>query len=76
MENGTSLPLSVLVSGPVSQKIEIPAGASQTISLPPGNYEIAASISSPDVNPFYCDERFAANTQYSEKFYIRLVGSP
>jgi hypothetical protein len=70
VENGTSYALSLFLSGPVSQKIQIAAGGSQTITLSPGSYEIAASVSNSSVIPFYGKEVFGANTQYSEKFYI------
>jgi len=70
VKNGTSCTLSVFVSGPTGQSIQLPPGGSQSIGLAPGNYELAASVSCPNVIPFYGTQILAANTQYSENFYI------
>jgi hypothetical protein len=70
VENSTSYALTVLLSGPASQRIPVGAGASQSVTVSPGNYEIAASVSSPNVIPFYGRVSFGANMTYSEKFYI------
>lgn len=70
VENGTPYLLTVRLSGPTSQRLQLPAGSTQTISLPPGSYEVAASVASPNVIPFYGKESFSGNTRYSERFYI------
>jgi len=68
--NRTSCTLSVFVSGPANKSMQLPPGGSQSIGLVPGNYELAASVSCPNVIPFYGTQTLAANTQYSENFYI------
>jgi hypothetical protein len=71
IENGTTYQLTVLLlAGPKSQRIQLAPGHSQTVSFAPGNYEVAASVSSSSVTPFYGKEVFNADTQYSERFYI------
>ena len=70
VENRTSCTLSVFISGPASENIQLAPGGSQTVGLSPGNYELAASVSCPNVIPFYGTQTLAANTQYSENFYI------
>ena len=70
IENGTPYILFVYLSGPVSQQLQIAAGQSQTVSLSPGHYEVAAKVSNPSVIPFYGTEDYAANTGYSSNFYI------
>ncbi|OFV92840.1 MAG: hypothetical protein A3G76_02585 [Acidobacteria bacterium RIFCSPLOWO2_12_FULL_65_11] len=70
IENGTSYMLSVLLSGPVSRKVDLAAGGAQDIILSPGNYEIAVSFSHPSVVPFYGKENFGSNMRYSKRFYI------
>jgi hypothetical protein len=70
VKNGTSCTLSVFVSGLTSQKIQLAPGGSQSLPLTPGNYELAASVSCPNVIPFYGTQTLAANTKYSENFYI------
>ena len=71
VENATSYTLTVLLSGPASQRITLAPNTSQSVTLTPGSYEIAASVSNPSVTPFYGKEAFGANTLYSEKFFIR-----
>jgi hypothetical protein len=70
VENATSCTLSVFLSGLITQTMQIAPGTSQARTLPPGNYEVAASVSCPNVIPFYGRESFSMNTEYSEKFYI------
>jgi hypothetical protein len=70
VKNGTSYSLYVFFAGPISQKLEIAAGQSQTVSLLPGHYEVAAKVSNPSVIPFYGVEDYGANTGYSSHFYI------
>jgi hypothetical protein len=70
LENGTSCTLSLFFSGPASQRMQLAPGGSQTVYLSPGNYELAARVSCPNVIPFYGTQTLAANTRYSENFYI------
>jgi hypothetical protein len=70
VENGTACNLTVLLSGPISQRMDLVAGTSQTLRVSPGSYEVAASVSCPNVIPFYGNLNLGANTQYSERFYI------
>jgi hypothetical protein len=71
IQNGTSYSLTVFLSGPVRHRMDIPAGGSQTLRVSPGNYEVAASVSGPNVIPFYGTINLGANTQYTEQFYIK-----
>ncbi len=50
--------------------MEIGAGSSQSLRVSPGNYEVAASVSCPNVIPFYGTVNLGANTRYAERFYI------
>jgi hypothetical protein len=50
--------------------LEIVAGGSQTLQLPPGGYEIAARVSNAAITPFYGTEQYVPNTQYSSEFYL------
>src|ERR1022692_2434290 len=59
-----------LIAGPVTQKIDIAAHASETISLLPGDYDVAARVSNPTVIPFFGRHNYAMNTGYSEQFYL------
>jgi hypothetical protein len=69
--NGTSYVLTLYLSGPASQQLQIAAGGSRTLLLPPGHYEIAARVSRPSVIPVYGTQDYASDTGYSSQFYIR-----
>ena len=70
VENGTKYTLTILLSGPTSQKLQIVPGGSQSISIIPGSYEMAARVSDPNVIAFYGNESFDIGSKYSENFYI------
>lgn len=58
VENGTSLPLTVMYSGEESRSIVISPGLKGTVTLPNGHYRIAASVPSGNVRPFAGGETF------------------
>jgi hypothetical protein len=70
VENATEYLLSIFISGPVTKKVDIAARTSETISLAPGDYDVAARGSDPSVVPFFGRQNYAANTGYSERFYL------
>jgi hypothetical protein len=70
IEDRTPYLLHVYFAGPTTKEFEIAAGASQTMQLRPGGYEIAARVSNAAVKPFYGAEQYVSNTQYSFQFYI------
>jgi hypothetical protein len=69
--NTTQYSLRILVSGPTQGDYSIQPGATQSITVTPGSYKIAGSVSASDVSPFYGTETYATGTQYSYRFYIR-----
>jgi hypothetical protein len=70
VENGTSCALSVLLSGPRSQRMQLAPGRSQHLEFSPGDYELAANIACPNIIPYYGKETFGANVENHTKFYI------
>ena len=72
VENETEYTLTILLSGPNSQKVQISPGASKSVLIVPGGYEIAARVSDPSVVPFYGRQPFAPGSDYSEHFYISM----
>jgi hypothetical protein len=71
VENSTAYELSVFYDGPVSKKLTLAPGASQTIDLAPGAFHVAGRVSASDVLPFYGEETYAGSASYSETFYIQ-----
>ena len=70
LENKTGYELSVRYSGPDSKKLVIPKGATQSVSLMPGEYQVAASVSATNVQNFYGKDTMRAGS-YSSGFYIQ-----
>jgi hypothetical protein len=68
--NDTAYSLSIYLSGPVTRTAQIAAHGSQSISVTPGKYEVAAKVADPSVIPFYGVANYDPSTQYSEDFYI------
>jgi hypothetical protein len=70
VENETGYELTVRYSGPDSSKVVIQPRDSATVTLPPGEYRVAASVSAPNVNHYYGRDTLVGG-RYSSKFVIR-----
>jgi len=70
VDNSTEYTLTVFLSGPVQQRVDIGPRGSQMLNLTPGQYEVAARVSNPAVIPFYGQWSCGPNTRYSEHVYI------
>jgi hypothetical protein len=70
IENATGYELHLYVSGPARHSYVIPQGGSIAITLPPGNYRIAADVSASSVVPFYAVRQLMPSTRWSSHFYI------
>jgi hypothetical protein len=69
VDNQTGYELTVRYSGPDSKKLVIPKGATGTVSLPPGDYQTAASVTAAHVRNYYGKDSMRGG-QYSARFYI------
>lgn len=70
VENKTDYELTVRYSGPDSKKLVLPSGAVRTVSLLPGEYRVAASVSASNVMNYFGSETMQGGT-YSSSFYIQ-----
>jgi hypothetical protein len=70
VENQTGYELTVRYSGPDSKKLVIPKGATQSVSLLPGDYKVAASVTAANVRNYYGTDEMRGG-QYSSSFYIK-----
>jgi len=70
VENKTGYILTIRYSGPDSQKVLIPIGVTTTVSLPPGDYQVAASVSASNVTNYFGRDSMKAG-KYSSSFYIQ-----
>ena len=69
VENSTGYELTVRYSGPDSKKLVIPKGTTQKVSLPPGDYKVAASVTAANVSNYSGTDTMRGG-QYSSSFYI------
>ena len=69
VENQTGYELTVRYSGPDSKKLVIPVGASRSIKLVPGAYQVAASVEAANVTNYYGSDTMQGG-RYSSNFYI------
>jgi hypothetical protein len=68
--NDTPFTLTFYLTGPLTQRVVIGPGDSKSMSVPPGDYEVAVRASSKSVIPYYGQQRYNPNTKYSEHFMI------
>ena len=75
VENGTSYELTVRYSGPDSQKLVIPTGATRSLALRVGSYTVAASVSADNVRNYVGTDTMQGG-RYESRFYIETSLSP
>ena len=72
--NSTNYTLTVLYSGPTSKKLVISPGYSNSITLSPGLYKVAAKVSASNVRPFAGTNHLDGGS-YTSNFYISTTRS-
>lgn len=72
IENATSHTLTIRYSGPDSRRVNITSRGTEKVSLSPGRYRVAATVSSPGVTPYAGSENLQGGT-YSSQYYIRTT---
>jgi hypothetical protein len=70
VQNSTAYQLTVLWDGPVSRKLVLDPGASQTVDLTSGTYHVAGRVAAADVLPYYGEESYQGSASCSDTFYI------
>lgn len=70
--NNTTYTLTVWYSGPKSIKVIIPSKQRKSISLPNGNYRVAASVNAQDINNYAGSEKLEG-AEYSVDYYIKTT---
>lgn len=69
VENETGYELTVRYSGPESKKLVIPIAKTGHLSLQPGNYQVAASVTAASVTNYYGQQTMQGG-EYASNFYI------
>jgi hypothetical protein len=72
IENKTGYVLTVRYSGNDSKMIVVPVEATMSVTLIPGDYQVAASVSAANVRNYFGQDSMAGG-KYSSSFYIRTV---
>ncbi len=71
--NDTSYTLTVLLSGPSTTSIDVASHATETVTLKPGTYKVAAEVSKSSVIPYYGQITFNADSTYQGEYYIQTT---
>gem|GEM_PF-1183587 len=69
IKNITGFNLVILYSGPVSERVEVPDGATLVVKLPNGSYQITASLNSDLIGNFVGKENLTGG-KYETKFFL------
>ena len=67
----TLLSSAILCVHPNTRRLTLARGETQTVTLKPGDYDKAATVSDATVLPFYGKQTFAGGTRYSSNFYVK-----
>jgi tetratricopeptide (TPR) repeat protein len=68
--NDTPYTLTVLLSGPTTRSLILVTQASETITLEPGDYKVAAKVDALGVTPYYGETTLLGDYRYESRFYI------
>ncbi|MBV9279931.1 MAG: hypothetical protein JOZ41_07610, partial [Chloroflexi bacterium] len=69
--NKTPYRLSLWIAGPTERSLTIDPGASTSLQLPPGSYEVAGKVPSTNVLPFYGTWNLGSGCSYEDDFYVQ-----
>ena len=69
-DNTSPFTLVVLLVGPTTERIELGPERMQTVTLAPGNYEIAMTVTGRSLPPFYGKQAIEANMNFRLRFVI------
>jgi len=70
VDNPSPFSMIVFVVGPTTERIELEPQRMQTLTVDPGDYEIAVRVVGRDVPPFYGKQTIIANMQFRHQFVI------
>jgi len=70
VENATQYTLRVLLSGPSDRRVDLNPGQSTSVTLPPGQYKVAAVLERKDTLLFYGEQKLQAGLKYASRFFV------
>jgi len=69
-DNPSPFNLTVLLVGPTTERIDVAPDRMQTVTVLPGNYEIAVTATGRDIPPFYGKQTVVANMRFLHKLIV------
>jgi hypothetical protein len=73
LENASAFNIIILVVGPTTQRILLEPEHIQTLTVEPGDYEIAAIVVGRNVPPFYGKQTIVGNMRFRHQFNVPAV---
>ena len=73
VDNTSAFTLVVFIVGPTVERVELGPEGTQTLTIEPGQYEIAAIVIGRNIPPFYGTQRIVANQRFRHQFVIPAV---
>ena len=73
VDNTSAFPLIVLIVGPTVERVELGPEGTQTLTVEPGQYEIAVTVIGRNMPSFYGTQRIVANMRFRHQFVIPAV---
>ena len=70
VDNASPFSLIILIVGPTTQRVELGSDRTQTLTLEPGDYEIAVTVIGRTIPPFYGKQTIIANMLFRQKFVV------
>jgi hypothetical protein len=70
VENTSGFNLVVLVVGPTTERVELGPFRMETLSVAPGDYEVAVTAVGRDIPPFYGKQKITASMLFRHKLSI------
>jgi len=69
-ENSSPFPMVILVVGPTTERIELGSERMQTLTVQPGDYELAMTVVGRDLPPFYGRQKVVESLAFRHRFII------
>ena len=70
LRNSTAFDLRVVLKGPTDQEVRIAPNSSRVAKIPNGAYKVLATVSWPNVRPFFGQRTFSSGTRCAVEFFI------
>ena len=70
VDNASPFSLVILIVGPTTQRVELGSDRTHTLTVEPGDYEIAVTVVGRNLPSFYGKQTIIANMLFRQKFVV------